>query len=217
MKGRTIIAVVGGGKAPPSSVTSLAQTLGKAIASADGILLTGGTGGGAAVKDAAVDGAATGRVISILKDGNGVELRSQTRLIVNSGMKDARNVLNAFTPDVLIALPGGPGTLSEVAFAAVAGRPIVFLDSRQMLRDQIDGMTSIAEQAVAVFQDRRFAAHNLRRLVLSQLHDPSLDAACVEEALRRALSVPLVGMLPDIPGQPETLTRYKAALRALDA
>lgn len=217
MKGRTIIAVVGGGSAPPSSVTNLAQALGKAIASAEGILLTGGTGGGAAVKDAAVDGAATGRVISILKDGNGVELRSPTRLVVNSGIKDARNVLNAFAPDVLIALPGGAGTLSEVAFAAVAGRPIVFLESRQMLRDHIDRITRIAEQAVAVFKDRRFAAPNLRRVVLPWLHDPSLDAACVEEALRRALSVPLVGMLPDIPEQPEALASYKAALQRLDA
>ena len=104
MRGRPIVGVVGGSHELPP-ITSAATELGAALAAADAILLTGGAGGGgSAVKDAAMNGAAAGRRISILKRGTGVVLRSPTHGIVNSGMEDARNVLNGFTPDVLIAM-----------------------------------------------------------------------------------------------------------------
>ena len=45
----------------------------------------------------------------------------------------SRNYINGVTPDVLIALPGGAGTASEVAVAVSQGRPVIYLKSRQLL------------------------------------------------------------------------------------
>jgi hypothetical protein len=42
-------------------------------------------------------------------------------------MGDARNVINVLTADVIIALPGGSGTLSEVALGLKANRTVVVL------------------------------------------------------------------------------------------
>jgi uncharacterized protein (TIGR00725 family) len=125
MRQRTIIGVLGGSTDVPADATKLAREAGSAIAVRGAIVLTGGdgrSGDSKNVKDAAVYGARGGRVISILKGGDGLR-RVDKHLVVHSGMRDARNVLNGFTADVLIALPGGGGTLTEIAFAAIAGRP----------------------------------------------------------------------------------------------
>lgn len=42
----------------------------------------------------------------------------------------SRNHINVLTADVIVALPGGAGTASEVALAVAYGRPVIaFLDS----------------------------------------------------------------------------------------
>ena len=46
---------------------------------------------------------------------------------VLTGLRDARNYVNALSSRVMIALPGGVGTVSEVAFALKAGRNVVVL------------------------------------------------------------------------------------------
>ena len=38
--------------------------------------------------------------------------------------KPARNHLNALTPDAIVALPGGPGTASEIDLAGRYGTPV---------------------------------------------------------------------------------------------
>jgi uncharacterized protein (TIGR00725 family) len=44
-----------------------------------------------------------------------------------TGMYDARNVINAKTPHVLVAMSGGAGTLSEIAIAIRSGTPVIGL------------------------------------------------------------------------------------------
>ena len=46
---------------------------------------------------------------------------------IYTGMSDARNAINAKTPHVLIALPGGAGTVAEIALAVKAGTPVICL------------------------------------------------------------------------------------------
>jgi len=46
---------------------------------------------------------------------------------IYTGMSDARNAINAKTPDVLVALRGGLGTLSEIALALKSGTPVIGL------------------------------------------------------------------------------------------
>jgi|GEM_PF-6914746 len=205
---RRVIGVIGGSTNVPTDVLAMAQDVGAAVAAAKAILLTGGLGGQRTVKDAAVDGADGGRVISIVKRGQGARLRTPWHLVVESGMRDARNVLNAFTADVLIALPGGGGTLSEVAFAAVAGRPVIFLHSRADLARYLNSMGSIACEAVTTFGDARFAEQHLKRAAVSLLNDAPADAADIPAAIERSLCAPISGMLPDIPGQPNAVSDY---------
>jgi predicted Rossmann-fold nucleotide-binding protein len=59
----------------------------------------------------------------------------------------ARNVLLIKTADAVIALPGGPGTLSEVALALNTGKPCVDLGGWK-----IEGTipASTAEEAVSL-------------------------------------------------------------------
>ena len=213
---RRIIGVIGGSSNVPAEVVAMARDVGAAVAAAEAILLTGGLGGGqSTVKDAAVDGAAGGRVISIVKRGQGVRLRPPRHLVVESGMRDARNVLNAFAADVLIALPGGHGTLSEVAFAAVAGRPVIFLQSRGDLAPHLDSMGAIASEAVATFGDARYAQANLQQAVGPLLNDGTADAADIPTAIERALRAPVAGTLLDIPGQPAAVSDYMRLLAEL--
>jgi uncharacterized protein (TIGR00725 family) len=49
----------------------------------------------------------------------------------------SRNHINVLTSDVIVALPGGPGTLSEVQLARHYGRPVVAWLFR---RDEIPGL-----------------------------------------------------------------------------
>jgi uncharacterized protein (TIGR00725 family) len=48
----------------------------------------------------------------------------------------SRNSINVLSSDVLVALPGGPGTASEVRLALRYGRPLVaYLESRSEIED----------------------------------------------------------------------------------
>lgn len=124
---RPIVGVIGGGDAtaPPGSNTySMAQTLGKLVAGAGAILLCGG---GSGVMEAAALGAqqAGGHTIGIMPSQDppnaGIEHA------VFTGMGDGRNFLNAVISDVLIAMKGEAGTLSEVALAMKVRTPVVYL------------------------------------------------------------------------------------------
>lgn len=212
---RLIICVVGGSTKVPSPVVDLAMQVGRAVATADVILLTGGIGGQKKVKDAAVHGAMGGRIISIIKDGCGVRFRAARHILVESGMGDARNVLNGFTPDVLIALWGGGGTLTEVAFAAIAGRPVVFLSSRTDLASHVEEMWTIAAQAVETFRNDGFSDEHLRRAVRPLLDNPETEVTSVTAAVESALRAPMTGMLPKIPCLPDAVSDYQRLLEDL--
>jgi hypothetical protein len=91
------------------------------------VLLTGGRATG--VMDAASRGAreAGGLVIGVLPDADIVGASEHLDVAIRTGMGDARNVINVLSSDVVIALPGGVGTLSEVALALAAGKAVIVL------------------------------------------------------------------------------------------
>jgi uncharacterized protein (TIGR00725 family) len=51
---------------------------------------------------------------------------------IYTGMYDARNVINAKTPHILVALSGGAGTLSEIALSFRSGTPVICLHAPQV-------------------------------------------------------------------------------------
>lgn len=124
---KTIVGVMGAGRQLEEPAREVAYDVGARIARAGWVLLTGGSACG--IMDAASQGAheAGGLVVGILK-GEGAEEGSRfLDVAVRTGMGDARNVINVLTSDVVIALPGGHGTISEVALALKSGKTVVLL------------------------------------------------------------------------------------------
>jgi len=124
---RTVIGVMGSGRPLDGAAFSLAHRLGALIAERGWVLLTGGRSAG--VMDAASRGAkgAGGLVVGVLPDADGSLGSEYLDIAIRTGMGDARNVVNVLSSDVVIALPGGAGTLSEVALALKAGKTVIVL------------------------------------------------------------------------------------------
>ncbi|MEW5734370.1 MAG: TIGR00725 family protein [Thermodesulfobacteriota bacterium] len=123
---KTIIGVMGGGRVAPP-VMDMARELGRLIAQKGWVLLTGGRAAG--VMDASARGAreAGGLVVGILPDQDTGRMSEHVDVPILTGMGSTRNALNVLSSRVVVALPGGTGTLSEVALALTFHRPVVLL------------------------------------------------------------------------------------------
>ncbi len=125
-----ILIAVSGGRESDEPVLRDAYLLGREIAGRGWVLLTGGGGG---VMEAASRGAAQngGIVIGILPSERKNPLpgypNDYVGIPIYTGMSDARNVILAKSADFLVALKGGPGTLSEIALARKSGIPVIVL------------------------------------------------------------------------------------------
>ncbi|MDO9558015.1 MAG: TIGR00725 family protein [Coriobacteriia bacterium] len=138
---RTIIGVMGSGRPLDGTALRVAHDLGARIAAEGWVLLTGGRAAG--VMDAVSQGAreAGGLVVGVLPDEDTSSASSHLDIAIRTGMGDARNVVNVLSSDVVIALPGGAGTVSEVALALNAERPVILLgwDAGAVLRASAEG------------------------------------------------------------------------------
>jgi uncharacterized protein (TIGR00725 family) len=87
------------------------------------------TGGGVGVMEAASRGAreAGGMVVGILPGTDRSDANPWADVTVVSGIGHARNLSVAASADVVVAVGGGWGTLSEIGLAGVLGRPVVTL------------------------------------------------------------------------------------------
>ena len=125
MKNNTlIVGVMGGGKVSPEE-TENAFRLGKLIARQGWILLNGGRKAG--IMDASAKGAfeAGGITLGILPDDHYDQMSDYIRIPVLTGMGSARNAINVLSSHVVVACPGGSGTVSEVALALKNRRPVI--------------------------------------------------------------------------------------------
>jgi len=125
---RPIIGVIGTGKSTPA-LDALAREVGREIARYGAILVCGGLGG---VMEAAAAGAKEvgGITVGILP-GPGVEdANPYIDLPIATNMGQARNAVIVHTADVLIAVDGEYGTLSEMAMALKIGKPVIALKPR---------------------------------------------------------------------------------------
>jgi len=105
-------------------VHAMAETAGRLAAQAGFVVLTGG---GSGVMEAASRGAvqAGGLAVGILPSGDFAWGNAWSSIVIPTSIGYARNVITAHAGDVMIALPGGWGTLQEVTFAIELGRPIL--------------------------------------------------------------------------------------------
>ncbi len=124
---KRVLGVIGGHNCS-KEVEQLAQNLGKNIAKVVDILVCGGLSG---TMEAVCQGfkAAGGLTIGIIPSYDKNDANKYVDIVIPSGLGLARNVLVVKSADVLVALPGEAGTLSEIAYALQFGIPVVSLKS----------------------------------------------------------------------------------------
>ena len=121
------VAVVGSGTAT-GKLYEQAREVGRLIAERNGIVVCGGLSG---VMEAAARGATEvgGTAIGILPDEDRRRQNEFLSYSVATGVGQARNLAVVCSGDVIIAVGGEYGTLSEIGLALKVGRPVVALDS----------------------------------------------------------------------------------------
>jgi hypothetical protein len=143
MQRARIVAVAGPSEADPATL-HVAEDLGAALAAAGCTVLTGGLGG---AMEAASRGARSklGHTIGMLPGSDPGEANGWVELAIPTGLGEGRNALVARTAEVLIAVGGGYGTLSEIALALQAGRPVLGLGTWD-----VEGVEPVGDVASAV-------------------------------------------------------------------
>lgn len=98
--------------------------IGRYIAKNGWVLISGGRGG---IMEAASMGASQekGIVIGIIPDSDPNSANKYCNVVVPTGIGYARNMINVLSGDVIIAIGGKSGTLSELAYAWLFKRPII--------------------------------------------------------------------------------------------
>ena len=123
-----VIGVMGASE-PSQGTLAVAHRLGRLVAEAGWIVLTGGRPAG--VMEAACAGAKSvpgGLTLGILPTGREGPVSAHVDLAIFTGVGEARNAINVLTSDVVVACGvEGPGTASEVALALRLGRPTVLV------------------------------------------------------------------------------------------
>lgn len=124
---KKIVSVIGGHNCN-KEVAKLAYEIGRAVAKLEAVLVCGGLGG---AMEAACQGAKSenGLTIGIITSYDKKDANEYCDIVIPSGLGFARNVLVVQSADVIVALPGEYGTLSEVAYALQFKKPVISLNS----------------------------------------------------------------------------------------
>jgi len=142
---KLLVAVVGGHKCT-YEVEQIAIKLGKLLAKVGVILVNGGLSG---VMEATSKGMreAGGVTVGILPGEDKKAANPYVDIPIATGLGYTRNTIVAGCADIIIALPGEYGTLSEIAFALNMKKPVVGIGSWD-----IKGMkqAKTAEEAVEI-------------------------------------------------------------------
>jgi len=117
-----------GGRDCTTEVEGLAKDLGKKLAKVVKYLCTGGLSG---TMKAVCSGfkAGGGITIGIITSYDKKDANNFVDIVIPTGLGLARNVLVVKSADVVVALPGEAGTLSEIAYCLQFGIPVISLKS----------------------------------------------------------------------------------------
>jgi len=126
------VAVVGAGEAD-EELARLAEEVGRGLAENGALVVCGGLGG---VMEAACRGAqaAGGTTIGILPGSDRSGCNAYLDVALPTGMGETRNALIVWAADVVIAVGGEYGTLSEIAFALKLGTPVVGVGTWELVK-----------------------------------------------------------------------------------
>jgi uncharacterized protein (TIGR00725 family) len=150
----TLVGVIGSGECGDDA-KKLAYDVGKGLAEAGCSVICGGLGG---VMEAACHGAfdAGGLTIGVLPGDSARAANPFVRVPIVSGIGVARNTIIVRSSRVVVAVHGGPGTLSEIAFAMQFGVPVISLNSFDVSPDIIQVKTAdeAVREAIALLDPR---------------------------------------------------------------
>jgi hypothetical protein len=136
-----IIGVVGTGTSRPD-LTGLAEEVGREVARKGAVLVCGGLGG--VMTDAARGAKEIGGVtIGILPGPRTGDANEFIDFPIATNMGQARNSIIVHTADVLIAIGGGYGTLSEIALALKIGKGVVALQPQYQVPGVLSAQTPV--------------------------------------------------------------------------
>ncbi len=126
----TSVAVVGAASCSAQEELA-AEELGRLLAQAGALVVTGGRGG---VMAAACRGAVScgGATLGLLPGESRDDANPWVEIAVPTGLGEGRNVLVVRAADAVVAVGGGYGTLSEIALALKLGRPVVGLGTWEL-------------------------------------------------------------------------------------
>jgi uncharacterized protein (TIGR00725 family) len=141
LRNKLYIGIIGAGECD-AGLAEMARALGKAIAEMGAVLVCGGMQG---VMSAACQGAkeAGGLTLGILPGSERSQANRFIDIPVATGLGEARNLLIIRTADVLVAIGGSYGTLSEIGFALKLGKPVIGLKTWQI--EGVVQVESVAE------------------------------------------------------------------------
>ena len=127
MNGGPYVSVVGSGTAT-GELYEKAREVGRLVAERGGTVVCGGLSG---VMEAAARGAAEagGTAMGILPDEDRRRANEYLTHSIATGTGHARNLAVVCSGDVVVAIGGEYGTLSEIGLARKVGRPVVALES----------------------------------------------------------------------------------------
>lgn len=137
------VSVIGGSSVPESTFQQ-AVAVGRELAQRDHTVVCGGLGG---VMRGVCQGAdeAGGTTIGILPTDDPATANEYVDIPIATGLGDARNALVVMNGTAAIAIDGAYGTLSEIALARNADRPVAGLDTHA-----VEGVISVETPAEAV-------------------------------------------------------------------
>ena len=122
----------------------MAEEVGRLLARRGAVVVCGGLGG---VMEAACRGASRegGTTVGVLPGLDRGAANPFVSVAVATGLGEARNALVVRAADALIAVGGAYGTLSEIALALKAGKPVIGLGTWE-----IDGVERVEGPEAAV-------------------------------------------------------------------
>lgn len=152
------VAVVGPSECD-AATAALAEEVGRELAARGAVVVCGGAGG---AMEAACRGAkaAGGTTVGLLPGTDRSSANAFVDVAIPTGLGEARNVLVVRAADVVLAVRGEFGTLSEIAFALRIGTPVVGLDTWELGKggEQVDAFLRANDAAEAVELALRAAA-----------------------------------------------------------
>jgi uncharacterized protein (TIGR00725 family) len=144
-----------GGSSPAARHLQIAETMGQLIAENGFLLVNGGLKG---VMEASARGAKAGGgwVIGILPGKSAQEANPFTDIAIPTGLGYLRNALVVLNSDVLVAIDGAYGTLSEIAYTQVYGKKVFGIETWDIPGViAVESPQAAMQQIIAFFQQQK--------------------------------------------------------------